>query len=226
MRRLGAQDRFDGYVVHVHCASAPSAGPGSATVTIKRDVTAPTVTCDPTPTFDYTQQPRVVTATVTGRDVGRGDPDPPALVGTTTIGPGTATLTGLDRAGNSFTRTCAYVVRAPTCLGNAVTIRGTAGADVLNGTAGVDVIHGFGGADRIQGLAGNDIICGGPHPDIVTGGPGADRINGGAGDDDLSGGDGDDDLSGGEDSDSIRGDNGIDRCSSGEIRMSSCAVIY
>ena len=51
-------------------------------------------------------------------------------------------------------------------------------------------------------------------------------ILGGSEDDDLHGGTGNDDLNGGLGNDSIRGDAGADRCTSGEIRMSSCAVLY
>jgi Ca2+-binding RTX toxin-like protein len=207
-------------------SSAPSAGPGSATVTVKRDVTAPTVACGVRPTFDYAQQPALVNATVADATSGAAAAVVSAAANTMVAGVGKVTVTGADRAGNRLSRACPYLVRPATCLGQAVTIRGTAGPDVLVGTAGVDVIHGYGGADRLDGVNGNDLICGGDGGDLVYGGNGADRVDGGAGSDDINGGAGDDNLAGGADADAIRGDDGADRCSSGEIRMSSCAFIY
>ena len=92
------------------------------------------------------------------------------------------------------------VVAAPSmCLGQAVTIMGTAGKDTLTGTAGPDVIDGRGGFDEIHGEGGNDLICGGGGIDHLHGGAGGDRLDGGSGsnDDWLFGGPGPDVLLGG-----------------------------
>ena len=61
---------------------------------------------------------------------------------------------------------------------------------------------------------------------MIKGGAGADTVDGGGGNDDIYGGDVADTLDGGLGSDSIRGDGGADRCTSGEVRMSSCETIY
>ena len=47
------------------------------------------------------------------------------------------------------------------CDGQAVTIMGTPGNDILVGTDGDDVISGLGGDDTISGGGGSDIVCGG-----------------------------------------------------------------
>jgi peptidoglycan hydrolase-like protein with peptidoglycan-binding domain len=97
------------------------------------------------------------------------------------------------------------------CDGEAATIVGTSGPDVLTGTAQRDVIAGLGGDDRIEGLAGADLICAGPGQDVVLGGAGPDRIFGEGGDDFLYGQDGDDYLAGGPGDDLIEGGFGSDR---------------
>jgi Ca2+-binding RTX toxin-like protein len=209
--------------------TATSAGLGgstSGTVSVKRDVTTPTVTCGPAPTFTNGQAGATVTATVADALSGPVAATVSAVVSTSVVGSQTATLIGADRAGNQRAQQCGYTVTGATCKGKAVTIPGTGGNDSLTGTAGDDVIHGFGGNDRINGLGGNDAICGGDGADLLLGDKGADVIDGGAGNDEIEGGDGDDDLDGGAGSDSIRGDNGADRCTSGELRMSSCSSVY
>jgi len=86
---------------------------------------------------------------------------------------------------------------APTCLGMAATIVGTADDDVLTGTRGPDVILGLGGADQIDGRGGDDVLCGGRDDDVLTGGRGSDRLHGGGGGDVLIPGPGDDLVDGG-----------------------------
>ncbi len=206
--------------------SAGLGGPASATAAVKRDATAPAVTCGPTPTFALTQFPAYVTATVTDATSGVTSASLSALVNTNAVGAKTATLTGTDNAGNTTTRSCPYNVSGPLCKGKPATIVGTAASETINGTSGADVIVGLYGADTIYGKGGNDTICGGDNPDVIYGDAGKDVIDGGEGDDDLYGGGGDDDIDGGAHYDSIRGDDGADRCTSGERRMSSCAVIY
>ncbi|MEX0682322.1 MAG: calcium-binding protein [Dehalococcoidia bacterium] len=69
------------------------------------------------------------------------------------------------------------------CLGQASTIHGTEGNDVITGTGGDDVIQALGGDDTIDGLDGFDIICAGDGNDIVDGGEGGDTVVAGPGDD-------------------------------------------
>jgi Ca2+-binding RTX toxin-like protein len=92
------------------------------------------------------------------------------------------------------------------CQGQAATLVGTTGSDVLTGTNGKDVIAGLGGNDRIAGLGGNDRICAGGGNDKANGGGGNDRIRGQAGNDRLKGAGGRDNL---------RGGGGTDRCNGG-----------
>jgi Ca2+-binding RTX toxin-like protein len=85
------------------------------------------------------------------------------------------------------------------CYGQAATIVGTPGDDVLVGRADTaDVIVGLGGDDRIEGMTADDYfehtgsspgdrLCGGPGADRVMGGFGEDRIQGGADDDHVDG---------------------------------------
>jgi len=206
--------------------SAGLGGPGSATVSVKRDATPPIVACGVRPTFTLAQFPAYVAATVTDATSGPTTATTSVLVSTSAAGAGAATVSASDQAGNTGSTSCPYDVVIPTCQGKVPTIVGTGGNDVLTGTAGADVIIGLAGADTIDGAGGNDVICAGDGPDVVAGGGGADVIQGDGDGDDLSGGPGADDLNGGAGSDSIRGDAGNDRCSSGEVRMSSCAVIY
>ena len=206
--------------------SAGFGGPGSGSVTVKRDTAAPVVTCGAAPTYLLTQLGATVTATVT--DGLSGPISPSVTVGVSTAVPGqqAAIVTGTDRAGNTRQQSCPYTVITPTCNGKVPTIIGTSASETITGTAGNDVIIGLYGNDTIDGGLGSDTICGGDSVDTIQGGPGIDKIFGDAGNDDLYGGDGADDLNGGADTDSIRGDGGKDRCTSGELRMSSCAVIY
>src|SRR5262245_32676084 len=68
---------------------------------------------------------------------------------------------------------------APRCMGQIVTIMGTAANESIMGTAGDDVIDGGAGHDDILGLDGNDYICGGDGNDALIGGRGDDRLSGG-----------------------------------------------
>ncbi len=180
----------------------------------------------PHPTFELGQSIATVGATVTDSLSGPPSVSISRLVSTAVAGTHSTVLTATDRAGNSRSQTCPYSVAVPQCQGKTPTIVGTAANNVIRGTAGADVIHGLAGVDQIDGLGGNDTLCGGEHPDVIRGGDGADTVDGGAGNDDIYGGAAADTLDGGAGSDSIRGDDGADRCTSGEVRMSSCAVIY
>ncbi len=207
-------------------ASTPLASPTTATTTVKRDATAPTVVCGATPTYWLTQSGATVSATVSDATSGPVQANVTVAISTATPGARSALVTGSDLAGNTTTANCPYNVLVPQCRGKNATIFGTAGNDTINGTAGPDVIISLAGNDTIYGNGGHDTICGGDGVDYVNGGGGIDLVDGGAGNDDLYGGASADDLDGGADYDSIRGDGGADRCTSGEARMSSCATIY
>lgn len=68
-----------------------------------------------------------------------------------------------------------------TCRGQAATIVGTDGRDVINAGPGRDVIAARGGNDDIDAGAGRDLVCGGAGRDRLDGGGGADRCRGGPG---------------------------------------------
>lgn len=76
----------------------------------------------------------------------------------------------------------------PTCDGQAATIVGTDGDDVIPGTPGNDVIVGLKGNDTINGDLGDDLICGGKGNDVLSGHGGNDRLFGQQGADVLDGG--------------------------------------
>jgi hypothetical protein len=69
----------------------------------------------------------------------------------------------------------------PTCRGEAATIVGTPGDDIIRGTRGADVIVAGRGNDVIRGLGAGDIICGDQGRDVLDGGPGRDTCVGGPG---------------------------------------------
>lgn len=206
--------------------SAGYGGPGTGSVTVKRDATAPTVTCNAPPTYTLGQSGATVSATATDTLSGPLAPTVSASANTDVAGLRSAWVSAFDRAGNVTSQPCGYAVTIPPCLGRTPTIVGTGGNDVITGTAGIDVIQALGGNDTISSLGKGDFICGGDGSDIVFGGDGNDIIDGGAGNDDLNGDNGIDTIDGGLGDDSIRGGAGADKCTSGEIRMSSCAVLY
>jgi RTX calcium-binding nonapeptide repeat (4 copies) len=107
---------------------------------------------------------------------------------------------------------------AATCHGQAATITGTPGDDILDGTDGVDVILGLGGNDRISGKAGNDVICGGSGHDKIDGGSGFDWIGGGPGKDFLRGGTNGDVIRGAKGRDALDGGAGQDTLRGGSQR--------
>ena len=208
------------------CTATSVGGTANATTVVKRDLKAPTLTCQsPAPTFPLGQLGARLTATVTDATSGPAAPAVNGAANTDKAGTHKAPLTGSDRAGNTTTKQCAYSVAVPTCRGLTATRVGTIGNDVINGTAGPDVIVAVRGDDTINGRGGDDVICGGDNTDTIDGGQGADVVDGGAGFDSILGSAGDDNLDGGTQDDSIRGDAGRDTCTSGEVRMSSCEVI-
>jgi hypothetical protein len=104
----------------------------------------------------------------------------------TTVLLGAATIIGNGAATGAATHSC---------FGQAATIVGTPGDDVLVGREDTaDVIVGLGGDDIIRGAedvnagsAPGDRLCGGPGADFIRGGVGQDRIQGGRGNDDVDG---------------------------------------
>jgi RTX calcium-binding nonapeptide repeat (4 copies) len=117
-------------------------------------------------------------------------------------------------------------VVAPTCQGEAATVTGTIGDDILTGTPGRDVIAGLAGSDTIAGLGGDDLVCGGDGSDTVDyaaaprgvlallGSPG--HVFGGAGHDTLdsvenvTGSDATDLIVGDADANQLAGGRGVD----------------
>ncbi len=73
-----------------------------------------------------------------------------------------------------------------------VTMRGSAGSDVLTGGAGDDKLIGGYGRDRLVGGQGDDLLIGGEGNDLLLGGPGHDMLRGGYGKDTLVEGSGKD----------------------------------
>lgn len=101
------------------------------------------------------------------------------------------------------------------CRGQAATIVGTIGDDVLVGTDGRDIIWSGGGRDQIEARGGDDLVCSGSGDDVVDGGDGDDEIHAGSGYDNVWGGPGNDDLRGGGDDDWMFGQDGDDRLRGG-----------
>ncbi|WP_243470759.1 CAP domain-containing protein [Ruegeria denitrificans] len=108
--------------------------------------------------------------------------------------------------------------------GQAGTLDGADGDDILGGGSGSDTLRGGMGDDNLSGHGGNDRLFGGQGVDLLKGstgndllqsGTGADRLQGGAGDDVLRGGRGRDTLIGGEDDDVLIGARGIDTLTGG-----------
>ena len=208
------------------CTATSAGGQGSGSVTVKRDATPPTITCGAAPTFELGQSIATVSAVVTD----------------SLSGPPSASISRLvSTAVRRHVLRRAHRRRPGREHGEPV-------LSLLRGRAqvsGHDSHHpgdrrqrrdqGHRGRRRdprarrgrqVDGLGAGDKLCGGDGVDVIMGGDGADTVDGGAGNDDISGGAAADTLDGGAGSDSIRGDDGADRCTSGEVRMSSCAVIY
>ncbi|MDQ1710553.1 MAG: hypothetical protein QOE45_3 [Frankiaceae bacterium] len=91
-----------------------------------------------------------------------------------------------------------------------MTIKGTAGDDVIYAANGADTIDGAGGNDKICGVGGDDMIRSGAGNDYVFGSQGNDDLGGQAGDDEVIGGPGNDRVNGSDGTDVVRGGDGDD----------------
>jgi hypothetical protein len=114
--------------VTLTCSATSAGGTTSKSVVIKRDATPPTLTCNAA-TFIVGARNARVTAAVADATSGPLLPSTLAIVDTSTVGRKTATLVGLDRAGNPKATGCDYVV------GYALTnLKPTSGASVKRGS--------------------------------------------------------------------------------------------
>jgi uncharacterized repeat protein (TIGR01451 family) len=144
----------------------------------------------------------------------------------------TSDVTDPNTANNLATATTT-VTQAPKppkpkkCSGQAATITGTRGNDLLTGTSGADVVAALGGNDTIVTGRGGDLICAGPGIDRVKGGRGPDTVHGGGSNDRIRGSRGRDQLLGEGGPDRLRGNRGadlleggaaFDRCKGGKGR--------
>ena len=96
-----------------YACSATSAGgsAGPIAVAIKRDATAPSITCSsPIPAFSLGQVGTLVTASVSDATSGPVSSSLSAAADTATVGLKSVSLTGADNAGNATTAACAYRV--------------------------------------------------------------------------------------------------------------------
>jgi hypothetical protein len=91
------------------CSATSAGGTSSDSVTIKRDATAPTVTCGTEPTFALGGT-GTVSASVTDTSSGPASATVSAAADTSTLGTHSVQLTGADVAGNTTTVSCPYVV--------------------------------------------------------------------------------------------------------------------
>ena len=91
------------------CSATSAGGTSTKSVTIKRDATAPTVTCGAAPTFTLGGTGNV-SASVADTSSGPANATVSAPADTSTLGAHSAQLTGGDVAGNTTTVSCPYVV--------------------------------------------------------------------------------------------------------------------
>jgi hypothetical protein len=91
------------------CTATSAGGTSSNSVTIKRDATAPTVTCGAAPTFALGAT-GTVSASVADTSSGPVNATVGAAADTSTLGTHSVQLTGADVAGNTTSVSCPYVV--------------------------------------------------------------------------------------------------------------------
>jgi hypothetical protein len=95
--------------VTLTCSATSGGGTSSASMVIRRDGTPPTVTC-PTPPNFLLGAAASLTATVTDTASGPLTPTVTVPVSTSTAGPNSVLVSAADRAGNTASRQCPYVV--------------------------------------------------------------------------------------------------------------------
>ncbi len=98
-----------------------------------------------------------------------------------------------------------------TCKGQAASVVGTDGSDLLVRTNNRDVAAGRSGNDIIRTAGGNDLVCAGSGNDNLGGGTGNDKLYGESGNDKLSGDSGKDTLDGASGKDNLSGGTGNDK---------------
>jgi hypothetical protein len=93
------------------CTATSAGGTASASVTIKRDATNPSVSCDaPAPSFLLNQSPANVTAAVSDAVSGPLASSASGAADTSSVGNKSITLNGEDNAGNTNSASCSYSV--------------------------------------------------------------------------------------------------------------------
>jgi hypothetical protein len=93
------------------CTASSAGGQSSSSITVRRDGTAPTLTCrSPAPSFTVGATGTTVTATVADDLSGASATSLSAPADTSTAGSKAVTLTGSDLAGNQGATSCAYTV--------------------------------------------------------------------------------------------------------------------
>ena len=92
------------------CTASSAGGQSSSSITVRRDGTAPTLTCPSPPSFAVGETGRTVAATVADDLSGASATSVSAPADTSTAGSKAVTLTGSDLAGNQRPTSCAYTV--------------------------------------------------------------------------------------------------------------------
>jgi hypothetical protein len=92
------------------CTARSLGGSQSATVTVKRDATAPVVTCPVNAAYTLGQAGATLTANVTDLMSGVPLSTVTGAVPTTVAGTGSVVLTATDRAGNNGSSRCSYLI--------------------------------------------------------------------------------------------------------------------
>jgi hypothetical protein len=99
------------------CSATTAGGTGSGSTTIKRDATAPKVTCaTPAPSFGVGATGKRVNATVTDALSGPASHTASSPADTSSVGHKTVTVTGSDVAGNKASASCPYDVSRVTSV--------------------------------------------------------------------------------------------------------------
>ena len=92
------------------CTATSLGGSQSAAVTVKRDATAPVVTCPVNASYTLGQTGATITASVTDLISGAPLTSVTGVVPTTVAGTGSVVLTAADSAGNNGSNRCSYLI--------------------------------------------------------------------------------------------------------------------